>query len=66
MKEKEKGGWFKSSYSDHHGGCVEVTTAKASEGVVPTRDSKLDDSPIVDLSISGFAALVDHAKHTQL
>lgn len=67
MKEPvQTSGWYKSSYSNNWDGCVEVTTAKAAEGVIPTRDSKLADSPVVDLSTSGFTALVDHARNAQL
>lgn len=66
MKEEEKVRWFKSSHSGEGGGCLEITDSRIFEGVVPTRDSKLTQSPVVDLSALGFAALVDHAKHAQL
>ncbi len=53
--------WRKSSYSNQEGGdCVEV--APGVPGVVPVRDSKVPDGPILLVSPSAFAGLVRLAK----
>ncbi|MEV7198929.1 DUF397 domain-containing protein [Streptomyces griseoluteus] len=51
--------WRKSSYSGGSGGesCVEV--ADGVPGVVPVRDSKVQDSPVLLLSASAWANFVD-------
>ncbi|GHI88047.1 DUF397 domain-containing protein [Streptomyces xanthophaeus] len=55
--------WFKSSYSENGGQCVEVATnLVASPGVVPVRDSKRDDSPVLGFTAAAFAAFVDGVK----
>ncbi|MFG2748689.1 DUF397 domain-containing protein [Streptomyces xanthophaeus] len=55
--------WFTSSYSDNGGQCVEVATnLVASRGVVPVRDSKRDDSPVLGFTAAAFAAFVDGVK----
>ncbi|MFF3019777.1 DUF397 domain-containing protein [Streptomyces sp. NPDC057939] len=55
--------WFTSSYSDNGGQCVEVATnLVASRGVVPVRDSKRDDSPVLGFAAAAFAAFVDGVK----
>ncbi|MGW6948846.1 DUF397 domain-containing protein [Streptomyces xanthophaeus] len=55
--------WFKSSYSDNGGACVEVATnLVAARGVVPVRDSKRDDSPVLGFTAAAFAAFVDGVK----
>ncbi|MCX4691644.1 DUF397 domain-containing protein [Streptomyces sp. NBC_01408] len=55
--------WFKSSYSDNGGACVEVATnLVASRGVVPVRDSKRDDSPVLGFTAVAFSAFVDGVK----
>lgn len=55
--------WFKSSYSDNGGACVEVATNLiASRGVVPVRDSKRADSPVVGFTAAAFAVFVDGVK----
>ncbi|MFD9152387.1 DUF397 domain-containing protein, partial [Streptomyces diastaticus] len=42
--------WFKSSYSDNGGQCVEVATnLAASHGTVPVRDSKVVGGPVLDV-----------------
>ncbi|MFI6682864.1 DUF397 domain-containing protein [Streptomyces sp. NPDC050485] len=52
--------WRKSSYSNGEGGaCVEIVDGLA---VVPVRDSKMDDSPVLLLSHSAFAGLVELAR----
>ncbi|MCY0930456.1 DUF397 domain-containing protein [Streptomyces sp. H27-H1] len=55
--------WFTSSYSDNGGQCVEVATnLAAARGVVPVRDSKRADSPVIGFAAAAFAAFVDGVK----
>ncbi|MGW6878018.1 DUF397 domain-containing protein [Streptomyces xanthophaeus] len=55
--------WFTSSYSNNGGQCVEVATnLVAARGVVPVRDSKRDDSPVLGFTAAAFAAFVDGVK----
>ncbi|MEU9007104.1 DUF397 domain-containing protein [Streptomyces sp. NPDC048551] len=55
--------WFTSSYSDNGGQCVEVATnLAAARGIVPVRDSKCGDGPVVDVSAAAFSAFVDGLK----
>ncbi|MET8829044.1 DUF397 domain-containing protein [Streptomyces sp. NPDC004610] len=59
--------WFTSSYSNNGGACVEVATNIAgSRNVVPVRDSKRADSPVLILSPEAFAGLVTFAHHADL
>ncbi|MFJ7907480.1 DUF397 domain-containing protein [Kitasatospora sp. NPDC096204] len=48
--------WFKSSYSDNGGACVEV--AANIPGAVPVRDSKDPHGPALAFSPEGFSAFV--------
>ncbi|ALC30046.1 DUF397 domain-containing protein [Streptomyces sp. CFMR 7] len=51
--------WFTSSYSDNGGDCVEVAVnLVASQGIVPVRDSKVVDGPVVDVRTAAFSAFV--------
>ncbi|ARF61605.1 DUF397 domain-containing protein [Streptomyces violaceoruber] len=51
--------WFKSSYSSNGGACVEVAANLAtSRGIVPVRDSKVMDGPVVSVPVTAFAAFV--------
>ncbi|MEU8544128.1 DUF397 domain-containing protein [Streptomyces sp. NPDC048717] len=55
--------WFKSSYSDTGGACVEVAAnLVASRGIVPVRDSKDLAGPVLDVSASAFASFVAGVK----
>ncbi|AJE85946.1 hypothetical protein SLNWT_5570 [Streptomyces albus] len=55
--------WFKSSYSGNGGQCVEVATnLVASCGVVPCRDSKRPNGPVLDVPASAFTSLVTGVK----
>lgn len=54
--------WFKSSYSDNGGTCVEVAANLAAHGVVPVRDSKDPDGPILTLTPDAFVGLVQFAR----
>ncbi|WP_097921639.1 DUF397 domain-containing protein [Streptomyces sp. wa1063] len=51
--------WFTSSYSNNGGDCIEVAVnLAASRGIVPVRDSKVVDGPVVAVPASAFAAFV--------
>lgn len=51
--------WSKSSYSDNGGDCIEVATNLAAlRGIVPVRDSKSADGPIIDVSTEAFSTFV--------
>ncbi|MFI2234962.1 DUF397 domain-containing protein [Streptomyces chrestomyceticus] len=55
--------WVKSSYSDNGGDCIEVATnLVASRGVVPVRDSKDPDGPVLTLHPSTFTGLLEFAR----
>lgn len=49
--------WFKSSYSNGDGGnCIEVS--RDFPGVVPVRDSKLTDGPVLIVPAAAWSAFV--------
>ncbi|MFG2879892.1 DUF397 domain-containing protein [Streptomyces sp. NPDC048337] len=48
--------WFTSSYSANGGDCVEVAANLL--GVVPVRDSKNPEGPVLDFSAGAFAVFV--------
>ncbi|MEU0377506.1 DUF397 domain-containing protein [Streptomyces cyaneofuscatus] len=51
--------WFTSSYSSNGGDCIEVAAnLVASQGIVPVRDSKSVDGPVVDVRAAAFSAFV--------
>jgi hypothetical protein len=55
--------WFKSSYSSNGGQCVEVAAnLVASLGVVPVRDSKSLNGPVLDFPAASFATFVAGVK----
>ncbi|MET9915880.1 DUF397 domain-containing protein [Streptomyces sp. NPDC006435] len=55
--------WFKSSYSSNGGACVEVAANLASSlGVVPVRDSKNLNGPVLKTSAASFATFVTGVK----
>ncbi|MFI2293166.1 DUF397 domain-containing protein [Streptomyces niveus] len=59
--------WFTSSYSNNGGACVEVAVNLAvSRGVVPVRDSKSTDGPVLDIPVDSFACFVAGVKAGQL
>ncbi|MCM2389349.1 DUF397 domain-containing protein [Streptomyces albipurpureus] len=60
--------WVKSSYSTVNGGaCVEWAPAHAaSTGVVPVRDSKVSNGPVLMVSSDAFAGLVTLARSAEL
>jgi hypothetical protein len=54
--------WRKSSYSDGNGGsCIEV--ADGVTGLVPVRDSKLPDGPVLLLGPAAWTAFVRTVAH---
>ncbi|MEV6547538.1 DUF397 domain-containing protein [Streptomyces sp. NPDC051597] len=55
--------WFTSSYSNNGGQCVEVAhTVAAARGVVPVRDSKRPDGPVLDLRAEAYSSFVSGVK----
>lgn len=51
--------WRKSSYSNGDGGnCVEVCDAHP--GIVPVRDSKVPDGPVLTVTAPAWTAFVGH------
>ncbi|MFJ8843865.1 DUF397 domain-containing protein [Streptomyces cyaneofuscatus] len=51
--------WFTSSYSNNGGDCVEVAAnLAASRGIVPVRDSKAVDGPVLTVPAAVFTAFV--------
>ncbi|WP_371790927.1 DUF397 domain-containing protein [Streptomyces sp. NBC_01471] len=55
--------WFKSSYSNNGGNCIEVAANLiASHGVVPVRDSKNPSGPVLDVTAGVFASFVTGVK----
>ncbi|MEV7284089.1 DUF397 domain-containing protein [Streptomyces sp. NPDC093252] len=59
--------WVKSSYSGSGGTCVEWAPAQAmATGVVPVRDSKRADGPVLSVSVRAFAGLVALARSADL
>ncbi|MFE0420894.1 DUF397 domain-containing protein [Streptomyces sp. NPDC058953] len=57
--------WHKSSYSSPNGGqCLEV--GKGIPGIVPLRDSKRPDGPVIMLTPKAWAGLVALARGTDL
>lgn len=48
---------------ENGGACVEVATnLVASRGVVPVRDSKWADGPVLDIPVAAFAAFLGGVK----
>lgn len=59
--------WFKSSYSENGGACVEVAANLiASRGVVPVRDSKSPAGPLLNVSVGSFTSFVTGIKARDL
>ncbi|MFJ2443483.1 MULTISPECIES: DUF397 domain-containing protein [unclassified Streptomyces] len=55
--------WFKSSYSDNGGDCIEVAAnLVASHGVVPVRDSKNPTGPSLNVPADAFTSFVTGIK----
>lgn len=59
--------WVKSSYSGPEGGnCLEWAPAAAASGLVPIRDSKVPDGPILVLPDTVWDAFIGYAKGHQV
>ncbi|OKH90989.1 DUF397 domain-containing protein [Streptomyces uncialis] len=60
--------WVKSSYSTENGGsCVEWAPSNVTvTGIVPVRDSKRTDGPVLMVSADAFAGLVRLARSAEL
>ncbi|WP_431046372.1 DUF397 domain-containing protein [Streptomyces sp. P1-3] len=55
--------WFKSSYSDNGGDCIEIAAnLLASRGVVPVRDSKDPNGPSLVFDGAAWSAFVAGVK----
>ncbi|MFH8794692.1 DUF397 domain-containing protein [Streptomyces sp. NPDC017941] len=66
MKAAGSPRWFKSSYSDNGGACIEVAAdLVAVRGIVPVRDSKLPNSPVLAVHTDAFSSFVDGLKAGQ-
>ncbi|MFE2940263.1 DUF397 domain-containing protein [Streptomyces sp. NPDC059255] len=58
--------WFKSSYSNNGGDCVEVAVnLVASRGIVPVRDSKNPSGPVLGFPAGAFGSFVKGIKAGQ-
>ncbi|WFB06844.1 DUF397 domain-containing protein [Streptomyces sp. LX-29] len=59
--------WFKSSYSENGGACVEVAAnLVSSSGVVPVRDSKNPDGPALAFPSDAWRAFVGAVRRSEL
>ncbi|MDI3407359.1 DUF397 domain-containing protein [Streptomyces cavernicola] len=59
--------WFKSSYSNNGGACVEVATnLAASHSIVPVRDSKNPAGPTLTVHADAFSTFVAGVKDSRL
>ncbi|PWI43951.1 DUF397 domain-containing protein [Streptomyces sp. ICBB 8177] len=59
--------WSKSTYSDNGGACIEVATdLLAAHGIVPVRDSKDPEGPVLTFPVAAFAAFVNSVKTGEL
>lgn len=52
--------WRKSSCSEPDGHCVEA--GRAGDGTIGVRDTKLDRSPIIEISHTEWARLLDRIR----
>ncbi|THA72276.1 DUF397 domain-containing protein [Streptomyces sp. A0958] len=51
--------WYKSSYSSNGGDCIEVAAnLAATSGIVPVRDSKQANGPVLNVSADAFSSFV--------
>ncbi|MEV0279373.1 DUF397 domain-containing protein [Streptomyces sp. NPDC050610] len=63
MTSTESPRWFKSSYSENGGACVEIAAnLAASRNVVPVRDSKDTDGPTLSFTPSAWTSFVAEVK----
>ncbi|MFH8988462.1 DUF397 domain-containing protein [Streptomyces sp. NPDC017940] len=63
MKAAGSPRWFTSSYSNNGGACIEIAANLiATHGIVPVRDSKLPNGPVLDVTAQAFAHFVGGVK----
>ncbi|MDN3259671.1 DUF397 domain-containing protein [Streptomyces sp. CSDS2] len=54
--------WFKSSYSNNGGNCIEVATnLAATHNVVPVRDSKDPDGAVLNFATRTWSSFIRYA-----
>ncbi|MFB7504572.1 DUF397 domain-containing protein [Streptomyces broussonetiae] len=59
--------WFTSSHSNNGGNCVEVAVnLAASHGVIPVRDTKDPNGPVLNLPADAWSDFVTLAKNAQV
>ncbi|MBB1253557.1 DUF397 domain-containing protein [Streptomyces alkaliterrae] len=59
--------WFTSSYSGNGGACLEVAANLVhARGVVPVRDSKNPDGPVLAFPTAAFASFVTGVRTGEL
>ncbi|MFF1479631.1 DUF397 domain-containing protein [Streptomyces sp. NPDC058301] len=55
--------WFKSSYSNNGGNCVEIAAnLVVTSGIVPVRDSKAPNGPLLNFPADAFSSFVASLK----
>ncbi|GGZ09569.1 DUF397 domain-containing protein [Streptomyces nitrosporeus] len=55
--------WFTSSYSGNGGQCIEVAANLiTSHGLVPVRDSKNPNGPVMEVPVPAFVSFVEGVK----
>ncbi|MET7487152.1 DUF397 domain-containing protein [Streptomyces sp. NPDC005538] len=55
--------WFKSSYSSNGGDCIEVSAhLVAPRGLVPVRDSKNTDGPVLGFETAAWSSFIGGIK----
>ncbi|RCH69312.1 DUF397 domain-containing protein [Streptomyces sp. SDr-06] len=55
--------WFKSSYSNNGGDCIEVAAnLVVTSGIVPVRDSKVPNGPALAFRVDAFSSFVGSLK----
>ncbi|MET7612617.1 DUF397 domain-containing protein [Streptomyces seoulensis] len=55
--------WFKSSYSNNGGNCIEVATnLLPAHGIVPVRDSKVTAGSVLELRPDAFTSFIAGVK----
>ncbi|MFI1013448.1 DUF397 domain-containing protein [Streptomyces sp. NPDC020965] len=64
-RDLDQARWRKSSYSGASGGsCLEI--CEDVPGVVPVRDSKVPHGPVLTLTPTAFAGLINLARHADV